>query len=51
MRQGKLLAESSPQNLLDYFKIDSLENVFLKLCVDEEKPQPQLPQKENKFVS
>ena len=32
MRHGKLLAESSPENILQKFETDSLEEVFLKLC-------------------
>ena len=37
IRNGKLLAESSPNILLTHFKTDNLENVFLKLCRSEEK--------------
>lgn len=32
MRCGKLLAESSPQELLDRFNCSSLEEAFLGLC-------------------
>lgn len=32
MRQGRLLAEDSPQNLLTAFNLLSLEDVFLALC-------------------
>lgn len=32
MRCGKLLAESSPQELLDQFNCSSLEEAFLGLC-------------------
>jgi hypothetical protein len=32
MRRGKLLAESSPHELLDQFQCSSLEEAFLKLC-------------------
>lgn len=33
MRDGKLLAEQSPDFLLEYFNQPSLEDVFLKLCI------------------
>ncbi|VDI71215.1 Hypothetical predicted protein [Mytilus galloprovincialis] len=36
MRNGKLLAEDNPQKLVDAFKINSLETVFLKLCHDDQ---------------
>lgn len=32
MRSGKLLAESSPQQLLERFQCSSLEEAFLGLC-------------------
>lgn len=32
MRQGRILAEDSPQNLLRIFNLSSLEDVFLALC-------------------
>lgn len=32
MRSGKLLAESSPQELLERFQCSSLEEAFLGLC-------------------
>lgn len=32
MRGGVLLAEDSPQNVLNRFKVSSLEDVFLLLC-------------------
>ena len=32
MRQGRLLAEDSPENLLTIFNLSSLEDVFLALC-------------------
>lgn len=32
MRNGKLLAESSPQELLERFQCSSLEEAFLGLC-------------------
>ncbi|CAG2122969.1 unnamed protein product, partial [Medioppia subpectinata] len=35
MRQGKLLAENSPEELMSQYKLDSLENVFLKLCMTD----------------
>ena len=36
MRSGYLLAEDSPQSLLLIHGLDSLEDVFLKLCVKSE---------------
>lgn len=33
MRGGKFLAEESPENLLQKYQCDSLEDVFLKLSV------------------
>jgi hypothetical protein len=35
MRSGRLLAEESPQNLLDNHNLTSLEDVFLKLCMKD----------------
>lgn len=35
MRHGKLLAEDSPDNLMAEFLMDSLEDVFLKLCISD----------------
>jgi hypothetical protein len=32
MRNGKVLAEDSPQNLMTNFEVANLEDVFLKLC-------------------
>ncbi|XP_067007498.2 ABC transporter G family member 23 [Anabrus simplex] len=39
MRQGRLLAESSPQSLLDFYKCSSLEEVFLKLSIRQSRQQ------------
>lgn len=36
MRSGRLLVEESPNNLLCSHGLDSLEDVFLKLCVKSE---------------
>lgn len=36
MRHGKLLAEDSPTQLLTIYGLNTLEEVFLKLCVKEE---------------
>ena len=36
MRHGKLLAEDSPMQLLNIYSLNTLEEVFLKLCVKEE---------------
>lgn len=35
MRQGKLLAEDSPDNLMAQHGMDNLEDVFLKLCITD----------------
>lgn len=35
MRQGKLLAEDSPEALMSAHGMDSLEEVFLKLCITD----------------
>lgn len=37
MRSGRLLAQESPDNLLRNYGIDSLEEVFLKLCMKDGK--------------
>ena len=37
MRSGRLLAEESPNNLLRAFRRPSLEDAFLKLCMDEQR--------------
>lgn len=33
MRNGILLAEDAPQNILSKFEVDSLEDAFLQLCM------------------
>lgn len=35
MRNGKLLAEDSPDNLMAQHHMDNLEDVFLKLCISD----------------
>ncbi|XP_038064828.1 ABC transporter G family member 20-like [Patiria miniata] len=35
MRNGKLLSESPPQELIDYYQMPTLEDVFLKLCMQD----------------
>ena len=35
MRAGRLLAENSPEELMSQNSLDSLENVFLKLCMTD----------------
>ncbi|XP_072049228.1 ABC transporter G family member 20-like [Amphiura filiformis] len=35
MRNGKLLSESPPQELMDYHQMQTLEDVFLKLCMQD----------------
>ena len=37
MRNGKLLAEDSPLQLLTIYGLETLEQVFLKLCVKDDK--------------
>lgn len=37
MRGGKFLAEESPENLLQQYSCDTLEDVFLKLSVIQNK--------------
>jgi len=37
MRNGRLLAESPPQDLIKQLGVKNLEEVFLRLCMDEEK--------------
>ncbi|KAI9558715.1 ABC protein [Daphnia sinensis] len=34
MRSGRLLAEESPEKLLSHYRLSSLEDVFLKLCIE-----------------
>lgn len=36
MRSGRLLVEESPQSLLNNYRVSSLEDVFLKLCIKDE---------------
>lgn len=36
MRSGRLLAEESPDNLLRNYRLPSLEEVFLKLCMKDD---------------
>ena len=36
MRSGRLLTEDSPDDLLRHYNLSSLENVFLKLCMNDE---------------
>ena len=35
MRQGRLLAENSPEALLAQYNMETLEEVFLKLCMSD----------------
>lgn len=35
MRQGRLLAENSPEQLLAQYNMETLEEVFLKLCMTD----------------
>ena len=35
MRKGQILAEGSPERLMEYYDADSLENVFYKLCLNQ----------------
>ena len=35
MRSGRLLAQDSPENLLKDYRLPSLEDVFLKLCMKD----------------
>lgn len=35
MRSGRLLAEDSPDKLLTHYNLSSLEDVFLKLCMNQ----------------
>ena len=46
MRNGKLLAEDSPSNLLDICRLETLEQVFLKLCKKDEKVITTNPERE-----
>lgn len=39
MREGRLLAEDSPDRLLTTFGCDTLEDVFLRLCKQQEDGQ------------
>ncbi|KAK9730736.1 ABC transporter [Popillia japonica] len=39
MREGRLLAEDSPERLLNLFRCDTLEDVFLILCMRQEEGQ------------
>ena len=43
MRNGKLLAEDSPMQLLNIYSLNTLEEVFLKLCVKEESQGHRIP--------
>ena len=35
MRAGRLLAENSPEDLMAQYNLDTLEDVFLKLCMTD----------------
>lgn len=35
MRHGRLLAEAAPENLLAQYNMETLEEVFLKLCLND----------------
>jgi len=37
MRSGRILAEGSPDNLLKRYHKESLEDVFLTLCMQDDK--------------
>ncbi|XP_030750301.1 sulfate/thiosulfate import ATP-binding protein CysA-like isoform X2 [Sitophilus oryzae] len=43
MRGGRLLAETSPANLLSHFHTDSLETAFLELCKAQDKENDNTP--------
>ena len=43
MRTGRLLAEDSPVKLLAKYEKDTLEEVFMKLCMREEIQELQVP--------
>lgn len=45
MREGRLLAENSPTNILTIYEANSIEEAFLKLCTESK-----LSNKENKFL-
>ncbi|XP_050442318.1 ABC transporter G family member 23-like [Adelges cooleyi] len=38
MRQGKIIKESSPQNILSHYNTDSLEDAFLQIITESSKP-------------
>lgn len=37
MRGGRLLAEAPPESLIQMFKAETLEDVFLDLCLKQDK--------------
>ena len=37
MRKGQILAEGSPERLMEYYDADGLESVFYKLCLNQKK--------------
>ena len=44
MRGGHLLVENSPSNLLNHFKTNDLDKVFLQVCkLEEQADRPTLP--------
>lgn len=48
MRSGRLLAQESPANLLSQYRLESLEDVFLKLCMKDSIAQrPEAVQQES----
>lgn len=54
MRSGRLLAEESPENLLKDYRLPSLEDVFLKLCMKDDKDDGGLTSttsKDNNFAA
>ncbi|MPC97975.1 hypothetical protein E2C01_093322 [Portunus trituberculatus] len=42
MRGGRLLAETSPYSLIEHFGIPSLEDIFLKLCLENRSGEDEL---------
>lgn len=47
MRNGRLLAEDTPNNLMNLYKEDSLETIFLKLCHADQNTHNLNPEGEN----
>lgn len=50
MRNGRILAEETPDNIMKRFQMQSLEMVFLRLCQEDKEGTPDLVEPSNKVT-